>query len=576
MTPSDHRTSRDRVALFALVLGALASSMSAQYEQQHIYTFNGTITKTRFGYGIDSAGDANKDGVPDIVVGADWGSTTYRAGSVTIISGRDGRVLHRFVGDGTDDRLGTWVSGAGDLNGDGYDDVVAGAHLDDNKGQNSGMVRAFSGKDGKVLWSIDGSQAGARFGECVDAGGDVNKDGVPDVIVGAPQDEKTLTFKEGSVTVLSGKDGKQIYKFYGDKKNDQLGKSVCSIGDINGDGYADFAAGSHIVDNGTTVDAGLVRVYSGKDGKVIKNLYGAATDVRFGAFIAAGKVNKDGFPDLIVFAVRDTTGNLTRAGSVTVISGLWVNVNVGKKELWKLYGSYSNGAFGHALGFAGDVNKDGYGDVLVGQPSDDKVGQNAGCAYVFSGLDGKELMKFYGDSAGDNRGNRVVGAGDINGDGWPDILTGAMWDDNTAVDAGSVTVWSSKPLTLTTDTHTASVAASGKQTFRLFGGTANANKLYFLLGSLSGTTPGIKLGTTLLPLNPDAYFSATAGIPNAWLMPSFGKLDGSGKATVQFLTFPQIPASLLGIPFDHAYVVFRTNPISFDLASNSVPLTLAK
>ncbi len=259
-TPSSSIPAACRVGL--LIGLFVCHSAVAQNKSQHrIFQFNGSLANTRFGYGVDGAGDVNKDGVPDIVVGADWGSATYRAGSVRVFSGADGKLLHTFFGDAQDDRLGTWVSGAGDANNDGYADVVAGAHLSDQAGANAGMARIFSGKDGKVLYTILGAQAGARFGECVDGGGDVDQDGHADVVIGAPQDGKTVAGKEGSVTVISGKTGAVIWKAFGDTLGDQLGRAVCNVGDINLDGHADFAAGSNIADAPSMVNAGLVRIY---------------------------------------------------------------------------------------------------------------------------------------------------------------------------------------------------------------------------------------------------------------------------------------------------------------------------
>ncbi len=131
-------------------------------------------------------------------------------------------------------------------------------------------------------------------------------------------------------------------------------------------------------------------------------------------------------------------------------------------------------------------------------------------------------------------------------------------------------------LTLSSDSHFVSLSKGGSQTFGLDAGAMHANKSYLLLGTLSGTTPGINLGNNvILPLNFDGYFSITLAYPNSLLlMNSLGKLDASGKAAARWTAIPLIPRALVGKLFHHAYVVIGNSP--FDMASNAVPLTLVK
>ena len=135
---------------------------------------------------------------------------------------------------------------------------------------------------------------------------------------------------------------------------------------------------------------------------------------------------------------------------------------------------------------------------------------------------------------------------------------------------------SGKALGLNSNTHVVSLSKGGAQTFSLFGGNANAGKLYLLLGTLSGTKPGIKLGTVTLALNPDAYFFFMLGNPNTLIANSLGILSPSGTSTAKLNLPLGLPVSLAGTVLYHAYLVLDPSRLSFDFSSNAVPLTLVK
>ena len=164
----------------------------------------------------------------------------------------------------------------------------------------------------------------------------------------------------------------------------------------------------------------------------------------------------------------------------------------------------------------------------------------------------------------------------MNKDGSADLIVGAFGDSKRNPKAGSARVYSGARLTLSSDSHFVSLSKQGIQTLSLDAGSSHAGKPYFLVGTMTNTTPGIKLGNNvILPLNPDAYFMITLAYPNVLhLSTSFGNLDSTGKATAKFRAIPQIPQALVGTLFHHAYVVIGSSPYYF--ASNVVPLTLVK
>ena len=137
-----------------------------------------------------------------------------------------------------------------------------------------------------------------------------------------------------------------------------------------------------------------------------------------------------------------------------------------------------------------------------------------------------------------------------------------------------VQVWSGKDLALTSDTHLVSLAGNGAQNLQLDAGKTHAGRPFLLLGSLSGTKPGLRIGPVTLPLNPDGYFWLTASFPNSPILPqSLGILDAAGTSTSRFQAVPQLSPALAGTRLDHAYLVLGANEL---FASNVVPLLFAK
>ncbi len=380
------------------------------------------------GWSVSNAGDVNADGYEDVVVGAFRDDNNGSdSGSARVFSGVDGSLLYEFNGDAASHRLGISVSGAGDVNGDGYADVIAGAYQDSTAGANAGSARVFSGVDGSTLYTFYGDNPNDRFGEAVSEAGDINQDGYADIIVGSRPSSI------GYVRVFSGFDGSVLDTFYGDAGGDVFGYAVDAAGDVNNDGYDDLIVGAEQADiNGS--NSGYARVFSGADGSELYTFEGLGDNYYFGNAVgAAGDVNNDDYDDLIIGA-RNAENSSGRAYVYSGKDGSVLYVFAGD----------SLDYLGYSVSAAGDANSDGYADLLVGAEGADNVNNgmtNTGGAFIYSGFDGSLLYRFYGDNSADDFGFSVSGFAGIDVDGVPKVIVGAKEDDDFGSRSGSARVF---------------------------------------------------------------------------------------------------------------------------------------
>lgn len=419
-----------RTVLLLVIVAALASRGEAQTV---VHTFEGNMGGDKLGLGVSGCGDIDGDGVPDVAVGAiQDGVPAVGPGYVRIHSGSDGSLIRQIDGNVTGDVFGTSIDNAGDCNGDGIPDLIVGAPFAHVNGQWKGYAQLHSGSDGSVLHTFVGDNDDDFFGIRVCGIGDVNGDGHGDIAAGAVQ---WLSNGTGYVKILSGFDGSLIHHISGNSAGDQFGYSVDGTGDVDGDMVGDIVVGAWW-GTGTLLAQGMAGVYSGATGNPIYIFWGNDAQDHLGSRVAgAGDVDGDGVPDIAAGASGDD-GNGSSAGAAMVFSGATGAL------IYEFLGENPGDQFGNAVTGAGDVDGDGRADIGVGAIRASPQGSQSGRAYVFSGMDGSTLLSFDGTAAGDSLGGTLSGVEDVTGDGKDDLIVGATGSDLGGTNSGAAYVLS--------------------------------------------------------------------------------------------------------------------------------------
>lgn len=390
-------------------------------------------------YRCACAGDVNRDGYDDFIVGASGYSTSITGYAYLFYGGPKINSTPDLVfnGTGPGDGFGAALDGAGDLNGDGYDDIIIGAPLNDSAGRDAGAAFVFFGGpamdtrpdlfltgepeyDEIVIGFYD------QFGSAVSGAGDVNGDGYDDLIVGADQNDAKRYYSGRAYIYFGGRnmDNLSDMNITGDPTG-YLGHSVSDAGDVNNDGYGDVIVGAPGTDL-SFENAGQAYVYfGGKDMDNVSDVSMNGTGLwdQFGRCVSgAGDVNGDGFDDVVVGA---DDFDMLEAGRVEVFFG--GRSMDGEPDI-VVKGAERGEWLGWSVSGAGDINQDGYDDILIGAGGNDTLGENFGQAYIFYGgqvMDDRWDVAFNGTAYMEWFSDAVAGAGDVNGDGCLEVLVGA-------------------------------------------------------------------------------------------------------------------------------------------------------
>jgi hypothetical protein len=419
------------VSVALILLSMLACSQADQESGLEVtvntpcgWMADGEGAHHRFGYAVGAAGDVNGDGYDDVIVGGDQykeftGRVYVYLGSA---SGLQGNPAFLGTGEDVNNHYGYAVGTAGDINGDGVVDAIAGAYHHANfRGRAYVYLGSSDGLAEPASFVLNGEGPDDYFGRSVATAGDVNGDGYDDVIVGA-QAYDTSTGRAylytGGPTGLSASPASVLT---GEGPSDSFGQSVGSAGDVNGDGYDDVIVGAHSLSNG----AGRIYVYSGSGSGLEATPSFVATGEdqgdRFGFAVGtAGDVNGDGYDDVIAGAYGAREGR----GYVYVYAG--GTEGLAARPTFTATGEVAGDWFGHSVSMAGDLDGDGYDEIIVGARSHNG---NTGRVYLYAGsalgLGATPLFVFDGQAPNSWFGHSVGTAGDIDGDGHADVIIGA-------------------------------------------------------------------------------------------------------------------------------------------------------
>ena len=331
--------------------------------------------------------------------------------------------------------FGRSVATAGDVNGDGYSDVIVGAYVFDGGQEDEGRVFVYHGSAGGLgtspAWIAEGNQEDLYFGVSVATAGDVNGDGFSDVIVGATgfvylnQPVGWAFVYHGSASGLSST---PHWTADGGQEDSNFGVSVASAGDVNGDGFSDVIVGASLYSNGQQNEGRALLYHGSASGLSLTPTWTAESDqlgANFGGSVAnAGDVNGDDFSDLIVAAPSYTSGQ-DDEGRATVYHGSATGLGIPN---WTAEGDQEGAHFGSSVATAGDVNGDGFSDVIVGAVNYDGAFTDQGRTLVYHGssisLSSAPAKIVEIAQSGANLGRSVATAGDVNGDGYSDVVIG--------------------------------------------------------------------------------------------------------------------------------------------------------
>ncbi len=460
-----------------LLLGRATSGLAGNPASDVVYTEPGTGTNSfdaaQYGSSVATAGDWNNDGFSDIVVGAPLKSS---AGQAFVYLGRGETLASAPIftqeGPQASATLGLGLAFAGDINHDGFTDFVAGAPLYESAPAEDAEGRFFVTYGGPcgpacapfqeliIAGQRESNQVGAQLGYSASGAGDVNGDGYADVVVGAPLFDterfcgprltcpvpnvglvKLYLGSAGGLNISQSLDLMGPAPILGSPQQDaQFGYSVANAGDVNGDGFGDVIVGAPFGNVGLA-NQGRAYLYLGSASGLAStpswSASGTQANARFGIDVAgAGDVNGDGFSDVIIGA--DGHGS---TGAAYVYLGRPTNASfpqgLAATPIRTYFGTQIGSTFGVSVATAGDLNRDGFADVVVGDPTyldDPDFGPQIGRVNVYHGaLTGpsptasRVLFGEYSQAGPARFGSGVAGAGDVDGDGFGDLLVGDNW-----------------------------------------------------------------------------------------------------------------------------------------------------
>ncbi|MFA6028180.1 MAG: hypothetical protein WC752_04610 [Patescibacteria group bacterium] len=446
-----------KILLLLLLALPLTTYSQEEFNLSEFVGFDGSVEGDRLGSDMANVGDIDNDGYDDFLISASEENSD--TGAVFLFYGRAETITNidladadaKITGEAAEDYAGSAVSGLGDVNGDGYDDFIIGAsgYGAGNKGAAyviyGGSTRYTDlnpiANIARVI--ITGKTDGDQAGYSVATAGDVNNDNYNDILIGAPGNDDGFT-NSGAIYVIYG--GSSIpnmsldnadLEFTGETLSDDLGFSVSHAGDVNCDGIDDLMAGaffyssskgrSYIIFGSETLTSGTIA------SKANVRLTGEQDDDQSGrALVGVGDANGDSCDDVLIGANQyDYSGSEMGAAYLIYGSATLTDMSLSDSDV-KFTGEGDTNLAGKVVEKAGDVNNDGYSDLMIGAPGNYSSALQAGAYYIIYGsaslasnisLSNADI-KLSGEAAFDAAGYAISGA-DINGDGFSDVIAGS-------------------------------------------------------------------------------------------------------------------------------------------------------
>jgi FG-GAP repeat len=493
-----------------LVVAALPRPAAAQTDQTW-YELGGSFVSAgdHWGTSVALMPDVNGDGFAEMVVGA---PQDLGFGSAYLIGGKAPHLLMKqFHGSGSGSTFGQVVANAGRVNADTIADLMVSAPRQDvvvgaQTLTDAGEVRVYDCTTGAVIRSMHGSSASARFGDAIAGNADVTGDGKPDFLIGAPHWDDGAQTNKGYAELYDGITGALLARHEGIHADDLCGWSVAFLGDMNGDGRSEYAIGApgeDLIDLfppfEVRKDAGTVTVYDGAVHTVIGQEFGQQFQNLGTSVCAAGDTDGDTAREVLVGAPGGGEFGFG-AGRAMLYEGSTLNF------VREYTGSVGGEAFGTWVSLAGDIDKDGHGELAVGG-TEAGVPSGGGLIRVYDGADGHLVMTHdfvTGSGAGVHAS--FDGGLDVNADGWPDLIAGMPGLDDAASNAGGALCFGQLhfqpdlgfqgPHAATFSIYGGTLASGSKADFSLTG-APNGGSAFLLLSGGVGLLPF--KGGTLVP-----------------------------------------------------------------------------